>query len=156
MTVTTHAHVHGRARALLLAASAAAGAAALLLSALATTTDAATCASPTFVDTYPGPTASLPTLPTTPFAGSYPTGNVSRGHYSAAAVLSAYRAPSWNPTASSDAAQVDCPHAQAGLKYWHDPSIWPGGVLPGDGANFTVPAGKVLVSSCSVDPSYTF
>lgn len=46
-----------------------------------------------------------------------------------------------------DTAQNACPHHETGLLDWHNPTTWPGGVLPAANAAVTVPAAsKVLIS----------
>ena len=56
------------------------------------------------------------------------------------------------PPIVSQPSQVDCPHHQEDLVDWHDPSIWPGSVVPQpDGNDITIPENsKVLISSCSL------
>ena len=51
--------------------------------------------------------------------------------------------------------QSNCPHLRSGLSNWHDPSIWPGSVVPqANGSPITIPSGlSVLISSCSLDPN---
>jgi len=58
-----------------------------------------------------------------------------------------------NPRTASD-----CPHLASGLSHWHDPSIWPGGVMPKPNSNIVIPAGRsVLISSCSLlPPSFVY
>jgi hypothetical protein len=70
--------------------------------------------------------------------------------------VSTFRMPSTldpNPRAVAD-----CPHRASGLSHWHDPSIWPGGVMPNPSQTITIPAGmSVLISSCSLLPtSYVY
>eukprot|EP01112_Ceratiomyxa_fruticulosa_P020896 TRINITY_DN7244_c0_g2_i1.p1 TRINITY_DN7244_c0_g2~~TRINITY_DN7244_c0_g2_i1.p1 ORF type:complete len:1528 (+),score=332.39 TRINITY_DN7244_c0_g2_i1:272-4855(+) len=59
-----------------------------------------------------------------------------------------YPSPNFDPNPRGVA---DCPHMQQGLKFWHDPSIWPGNVVPSPSKNVTLPANtNVLISSCSL------
>ena len=52
---------------------------------------------------------------------------------------------------------ADCPHLATGLSNWHDPSIWPGGVLPDPSTSISIPAGlNVLISSCSLLPNFVY
>ena len=61
--------------------------------------------------------------------------------------LAAVLKPSYTPTAFSD---DNCPHLQQDLIDWHEPNIWPEGLVPTHGDDVVVPADrKVLVSSCS-------
>ncbi len=93
---------------------------------------------------------ALPQPPTQTLSGVTPTGDVTQNHWSRAVVLP--RPPAW----TGHAPQTNCPHLQSGLSDWHDPATW-GGSLPANGANVTIPAGKkVLLSSCSVDPTWVF
>lgn len=51
-----------------------------------------------------------------------------------------------NPRTASD-----CPHLKAGLRHWHDASIWPGNTVPAPSSSITLPANmSVLISSCSL------
>jgi hypothetical protein len=50
-----------------------------------------------------------------------------------------------------------CPHTQSGLSHWHNPSIWPGGVMPNPSGSISIPEGlSVLVSSCSLDKNAVY
>jgi hypothetical protein len=87
-------------------------------------------------------------------AGLVPGGRpVTKNHWSETARYASYRPAQITPSANP--AQSNCPHLQAGLRDWHDPTTWPSGVVPADGASVTIPAGtKVLVSSCSINSSF--
>eukprot|EP00516_Mucochytrium_quahogii_P000058 CAMPEP_0203756312 /NCGR_PEP_ID=MMETSP0098-20131031/9613_1 /ASSEMBLY_ACC=CAM_ASM_000208 /TAXON_ID=96639 /ORGANISM=" , Strain NY0313808BC1" /LENGTH=1013 /DNA_ID=CAMNT_0050648141 /DNA_START=114 /DNA_END=3155 /DNA_ORIENTATION=+ len=66
-------------------------------------------------------------------------------------VKSVYKYP------SADSRRVQCPFMEPGLKLWHDPSTWPDGLVPGPGENITLARNaRILVSSCSFDPSKVY
>eukprot|EP01113_Clastostelium_recurvatum_P039916 TRINITY_DN614_c0_g1_i1.p1 TRINITY_DN614_c0_g1~~TRINITY_DN614_c0_g1_i1.p1 ORF type:complete len:1844 (-),score=383.73 TRINITY_DN614_c0_g1_i1:116-5647(-) len=115
------------------------------------------CSSASYVDTYPTspnyPGLSTSSLP----GGSQPVPStynpLIEGHWSEVAKLRNYRAP----LSYSVYVRSSCPHTQSGLRNWHDPTIWPGGVVPANGADVTIPTGmSVLVASCSVDSGVSF
>jgi hypothetical protein len=110
-----------------------------------------TCARDTYTSLPAGAVFPTDTLSAT----LVPTGRaLTKGHWSERAQYSKYRPAKVTPLASPPA--VDCPHLQAGLKDWHNPTTW-GGAVPANGANVNIPAAsKVLVSSCSINSSFVF
>lgn len=115
----------------------------------------ACAASPSYADPEPPVNARLPVWPGPPPPG---------------AAVPTPRAPLvWSPSTDrvsiptqpipSDAElaqRYDCPHAQAGVRPWHDPATWPDGVVP-EGGNVTIPVGApVLLASCSLAPGGVF
>jgi hypothetical protein len=116
------------------------------------------CPSASYVDTYPTspaypavPASSnvLPSAQTPVVSASNP---LTQNHWSEIANLAAYRPP----ISYSVYTRSSCPHTQTGLKNWHDPATW-GGSVPANNANVNIPANTaVLVSSCSVDPTWSF
>jgi len=86
--------------------------------------------SPDAVDSVPG-------SPTISYSRPQPLSSYSQ-------LVDVYKmGPDFDPNPRSN-----CPHLQANLLDWHDPSIWPSGV-PQAGSDVVLPAGKILVSSCS-------
>lgn len=115
----------------------------------------AACISAGYVDSY----ASLPPAPVFPtqtLAGALtPTPTTANplttGHWSETANLAKYRPPKITPVANPP--RSGCPYLQPGLQNWHNDSIW--SKVPANGQPVTLPANtKVLVSSCSIDPSW--
>lgn len=64
-----------------------------------------------------------------------------------------YRAP----VALASSSRTNCPHQVSGLRNWHDPSAWPGSVVPTNDSDVTIPASsKILISGCSLPSSFVF
>lgn len=119
----------------------------------------AACPSSTYRDSY----SSLPAAPT------FPTQNITASfvppvtadnpltfnHWSEKANLAAYRPPKITPIANPP--QTNCPHLQANLLDWHNPATWAGSSVPANGAQVNIPENtSVLISSCSIDPTWVF
>ncbi|GAM24877.1 hypothetical protein SAMD00019534_080520 [Acytostelium subglobosum LB1] len=61
------------------------------------------------------------------------------------------------PTTTVPQSLSSCPHNQTGLKHWHNPAIWPNGVMPSPTSTITLPANsKVLISSCSINSNVIY
>ena len=54
-----------------------------------------------------------------------------------------------NPGSQS---KTNCPHLEAGLKNWHDPSTWPSSSIPAAGASVTLPEfSKVIITQAVLE-----
>lgn len=95
---------------------------------------------------------AYPAFPTVPYSGSVgASANYVKDHWSEMARIGNFR-----PRNTTTQVQNLCPHLGSGLVDWHDSATW-GGSVPANGADVTIPGGKkVLVSSCSIDPSFVF
>jgi len=74
-------------------------------------------------------------------------------HWSETANYAQYRPPA--ATIVANPGQTNCPHAQSGLKNWHDASTWPNGLVPAHGSTVNIPPNtNVLLTT--VDSSFVF
>jgi len=116
------------------------------------------CASSGFVDPYDSlpsgaqfPTSTLSSSLTPDPSDDNP---LIEDHWSEVAKYGDYRPDRFTPPSQPE--RSNCPYQQSGLLNWHDPATW-GGSVPGDNADVTIPTGKkVLISSCSIDPTFIF
>lgn len=109
-------------------------------------------------DTYSSLPAG-PVFPTQTLSSSLvPSGRVLiKNHWSEVAQYSKYRPAKVTPSANPP--QSGCPHLDQPdkLKDWHATSTWTGGSVPANGSDVAIPANtRVLVSSCSIDPTFVF
>ncbi len=94
-----------------------------------------------------------------------PTFYVTSTAYPHSPVLTQFSSQGWvnlpkpNPALDPNPrTSADCPHLQAGLKLWHNPSTWPSNVVPDPAQSITLPPNtKVLVTASSFQTGiYTF
>jgi hypothetical protein len=124
----------------------------LLVLLLLPSTQADTCTrDPTNTDLAPIPSTDM-TSNTMPSPDT-----LAMNHQYEFALIQNYRPQSLSDELVEDPPRTNCPYNDPAVVDFHDSSIWPGNVVPGNLATVTIPDNtKVLVSSCSIPSGVIF